>query len=666
MHGTRNKQEPVPAHNVAKGFGPARFSAATLLGLLLLLAVLPYANTLLGGFIYDDHEQLESNPYVYSFRHLREVFGTTSWSFQGAQGVTNYYRPMMTFGFAICFQVFGMLPFGYHLANILLHAGVVCLLYYTTRRMFGNPRVGFLTAGLFALHPIHTESVAWISGVTDLELSVFYLLTFWIFLSLGGNHTERHVLSWAAMAVSFVLAMLSKEQALTLPLLATIYEHSCREDRAETTWARKFSRYSGLWFLAAAYLLCRALFLGGLAPVLQRPGLSWREVFLSAVNFLARYVWKLLWPVRLCAFWVFHKSTQVFEPGVIAGMFVILALGGLLAWLWKRSRLASFGLFWMLITLAPVLNARWMAANAFAERYLYLPSVGFCWLVAWAWARLWDKTAHEKPLGRMALAATLGVVAALYDVRTVTRNRDWRSDIGLYKQTLEISPDAYLIRNNLGAAYWALGNFAAAEQQWREAIRQAPDHAVILTNLGQLSTRQKRYPQAIAYFERAIALKPNFAAARMHLGKAYAEMGMRDQAETQLRTAVALSPLDPAARNQLGKFYFDAGSLAEAEEQFHRSDRLIPGAEARFSLGEIYLARGDSSRAEQAFQGALALEPYDTRAHFRLGALYSASGRHKAAAREYEAGLQLDPTNPEARAALRALSQPRSAATPEP
>jgi hypothetical protein len=139
---------------------------------LSLLAFLPYANTLLNSFVYDDPIQIAENPYVHSFRYLREIFGTNVWSFQGAQGVTNYYRPMMTFGNLLLYQIAGAVPFSFHLANIVLNVLVVLLVFAILRRLSGE-RVGLIAAGLFALHPIHTESVAWIAAVTDLSSVCF-------------------------------------------------------------------------------------------------------------------------------------------------------------------------------------------------------------------------------------------------------------------------------------------------------------------------------------------------------------------------------------------------------------------------------------------------------------------------------------------------------------
>src|ERR1700730_18183483 len=139
---------------------------------LSVLAFLPYANTLLNTFVYDDYFQVVENPYVHSFRYLREIFATTVWSFQGANGITNYYRPLMSFGYVLVYQIAGAVPFSFHLANVALNVVGVLLVFSVAGGMSGD-RVGLTAAVLFAVHPLHTESLAWMAAVTDLELSVF-------------------------------------------------------------------------------------------------------------------------------------------------------------------------------------------------------------------------------------------------------------------------------------------------------------------------------------------------------------------------------------------------------------------------------------------------------------------------------------------------------------
>src|ERR1700730_13916862 len=177
-----------PSASAAPG-AQTNADALAVLG-LLLLAVVPYLNSVWGSFVYDDRLQVLENPYAHSFRYLGKIFGTTVWTFEGAQGVTNYYRPLMTFAYLVCYKLFGPIPFGFHLFNVVLHATVVLLTFAVTERLFGDRLMSLIVAGLFALHPVHTESVAWIAGVTDLELSVFFLLTFLLYLRLAPSGCE--------------------------------------------------------------------------------------------------------------------------------------------------------------------------------------------------------------------------------------------------------------------------------------------------------------------------------------------------------------------------------------------------------------------------------------------------------------------------------------------
>ncbi len=636
--------------------GPASGSSTTRLVLVLVLGALaPYSNTLLNGFVYDDNTQVMNNPYIQNFHHLREIFTTTVWSYIGTQGVTNYYRPMMTAGYLVCYRMFGPLAYGFHLANVLLHAAVVCALFFVAWSLLERRDAAFASALIFALHPIHTESVAWIAAVTDLELTFFYLLTFYFFLGLSGSTGERPAQARLGLVGSFALALLSKEQALTLPVLATVYEHCYRYDRGATSFTQKLSRYGVLWLLALAYVVLRVRMLGSFAPVIQMRSLSGYQAMLSAVSLAGEYLWKMVWPAQLCAFYVFRKSTSILDVRVIVGLFATALVAALFVALWRRERAVSFGILWFFVTLAPVLNARWMAANVFAERYLYLPSVGICWLAGWGVERLWALASRTGPAARRATVATAVVLAALCCVRIVTRNRDWRDDIQLYTVTLAASPDAYPIRNNLGTVYWHLGNVRAAEREWNEALPFNPQNAIVLNNLGLICAQEKRYNDAIEYFLRAIRLKPNYTDPHLNLGSAYTEIGRTEAAELQLRAAVALSPLNTRARNELGKLYVGAGRLSEAEEQFRRSVESEPNVVAYDSLGDIYARRGQSDKSEEAFGRAVALESFDSHGHFGLAALYAASGRNSQAAREYEEGLKTDPGNREALGALRQL-----------
>ena len=215
------------------------------------------------------------------------------------------------------------------------------------------------------------------------------------------------------MGACYVLALLSKEQAFTLPLLVTVYEHFYRDDRNQTGWALKLSRYAVLWILAVVYLVLRVVFLGGLGAV-ARPGLHWGATALSALALFGAYVFKVIWPVHQSMYYTFHESTTLFDIRVIAGAAASIGCVALFIVLWRRASVISFALVWFVVTLAPVLNARLLAPNVFAERYLYLPSVGFSWLAGWSLVALWDKASARGSLWRWLVVGAMTALAVLW------------------------------------------------------------------------------------------------------------------------------------------------------------------------------------------------------------------------------------------------------------
>lgn len=631
-----------------------------MLAVLLFLAIAPYVNSLQNGFVFDDHNEVQTNPYIRSFAHVGEIFSTRILAHLGARGATNYYRPISIFGFLICYKLFGLLPYGFHLANVFLNAVIVCLLFGLTRRLFQDDWLAFIASALFALHPIHTESVAWVSGITDLDLAVFYIPAFWLFLASarpGGGRAEK---MQASMVACFILALLSKEQAVTLPVLAAIYEHFYRDDRDQTTLKQKVARYGALWLIVPAYVLFRIRFFGAFAPVQLTRNVTWYQAILSAIPLTGTYVYKMIWPVRLIAYYPFHKTVTALDPKLLVYALGIGFIALAFIALWKRHRLVSFGFIWFFLNIAPVLNSRWLGPNVFTERYLYLPSVGFCWVVASWIQRLWQSSSGRERAWRVALYSVLGIVAVLGFIRIIKRNRDWVSDETYYRVTLADVPEAGGLRLNLGAVYWNMMRPADAEREWKLALAYAPDNALLLNNLGLACAGKKQNQEAMAYFERSMRLRPNYTDAHLNLGRLDVEMGQMAEAETQLQTAVALAPLSTQTRNELGKLYFNSGRYADAAAQFQASVASIPNAEAYDYLGDIALHAGRSDSADQSYRRALAVEPFDPRAHFGMARILESRGRVKEALAEYRSGLNVDPLDAEALAAVKRITANQS------
>lgn len=622
--------------------------------ILLAAALLPYLNSLSNSFVYDDWTQVVENPYIRNAHHLREIFTTSVWSYRGNDRST-YYRPLMLVAYLACFRVFGAKAWAFHTLNLLLNVLCVVLVFRITERLFRDRSVAMVAALIFALHPVHTEAVDWIAAVTDLELCFFCLLTFWFFLSLAepapGRGWGSRAMLYVGMIASFVLALLAKEPAVMLPVVATVFEHGYREDGECTRLGQKAARYAPLWIVAAGYFWLRVALFGHPLTSRVNLALSAEQVIFSAVALVGQYTWKLFWPVRLCAYYPFSANWSAILPWAALGAVVLAACCAFLVLAWRRDRLPTFAVVWFVAMLVPVLDARWMAANVFTERYLYLPSVGFCWLAAWLMVTAWRATTTRRRALRRLLASAAIAVAVPFTARIVTRNRDWRDDLTLYTQTLRLEPGAYWIRNNLGMVYWDRGDASAAEREWREALREAPSAGVVCDNLGLLETARKHYPEAVDYLDRAIQIDPQDTVAHRSLGVAYHEMGRSTDAERELRTAVDVAPLDVKSRNQLGEFYMDRGRFQEAQAEFRRSVAIEASIKGYMDLGLAEWRLGQIGAAESAFKSAESFDLRSSHPHFLLALLYGSSGRTREAEQEYAVGFKIDPHNAQALAA---------------
>jgi protein O-mannosyl-transferase len=646
----RPSDSNLAAQKVRRGW-----SDATLVGLLLLVTFICYVNILANGFVYDDDQQILQNPYITSWRFLPEIFGTTVWSFVGQAGLTNYYRPLMTLSYLLLWKAFGPIPMGFHLFSLTLHAAVVVVMFFVGIRIFRDRWVAWFSALLFALHPIHTEAVDWIAAVPDLEATLFLLLAVWAFADDARKDWRPKLATMAC----FALALLAKEPSLMFVLLAILFCHIAADDRNTTTFGQKVFRYLPLCALGLAYLGLRILLFGKVAPVLQHPQVTWVQAIYSGFALILTYTRLLIWPARLSAFHVFHASTSLLDLQVLGGLGVILVcLVGVFAL--RKAPPAAFALLWIGVTLAPVLNARWMAANVLTERYLYLPSVGFCWLLAWCLVSSWrSRAATAWPYARTVVAGLLlTVTAAIASYQIITRNRDWQTDFRLYTRTLQTDPDAYVIRSNLAGVYFESRDYPRAEQEWKTALAGKPDNVINMNALGVLYTVEERYTEAQAMLLKAIAGKPLWADSHYNYGILLHKTGRDDQSLEEHKKAVELAPYNPQARRWYAEELVATGNDAEAEKQFNESLRLRSSYGALDGLASIYIRNGQAQKAEDILAEITRQFPYDGKSFLQLAKLFETDGRYEEARAEYRAVLTTDPENAYATTALKRL-EPR-------
>jgi protein O-mannosyl-transferase len=626
-----------------------------LLGILLILAFALYANCLFNGFVFDDHSQIEWNPYVHSFHYVGKLFGTSLLAQQGKQAVPNFYRPLTNATFLVGYKLFGESPLGYHLFSLLLHCAAIWLVFLVGSRLFRNDSIGFVAAFLFAIHPVHVEPIAWIDAIGDPLVTVLLLISFWFYLRLGKSEDRSQISIYAGMIVAFAASIFTKETAVIFPFLATIFEHSYRDDRSTTSLTQKLSRYAGLWLTLVLYVVARVAAVGQLIPAQLHSEVSRSEAVYSALALIGQYARKLVWPTPLIAFYPFQKSTSLFEPAVLFGIAVLVIAFVLFLLLWRHARLYSFTLLWMAFSIAPALNTRWMTASVFAERYLYLPSVAFSWLVAGGLLWIWNRAGQRSAFPRWVLAGAIALLSCLAAYASVSRAFDWRSDRALIVSTLRVLPNSPHTHVEYGIFRYSEGARAVAEHEWQLALSLNPESVEAMAQLGRASLDNKQYDQALEWLHKAIALKPNFATAHVLLGQVYQAQGNDSVAESELLHALAIHPNDVDAMLALGTFYFNHHRFEDAAVQFRGSVEIEPMLNTWVSLGKIYDQLGQTDQAFDAWTQVVEIEHFNPEAHRSLGQIYLSRGQFGAAQSEFQMCLLMNPKDPVALAGLQKI-----------
>lgn len=601
--------------------------ASWLILIIAAVSCLVYFNALSNDFVYDDYPQIVENHALRDLGNLPRVFVEDVWSFMGG-GRSNYYRPLMHAMYMLNYALFGLNPWGFHLVNILLHAGVSVLVFFTSCKLFAMSRLqtsgrllSFIAALLFATHPIHTEAVTWIACLPELSFTLFYL---WSLYAYMGAVQGEQIVSRSHYSLSllfFVFATLCKETALTLPLMLAVYDYCSARNSYRPL--RHVKRYVPFLTAAVLYLAMRSFVLSGFAPLKRHSDLSAYEYFINIFPLFARYLEKLILPLDLKVFYVFKPiSSLLTASGAFSlGLTLAFILAAIIAA--RKNRLVFFNLLIIAVPLLPVLYIPALGDNTFTERYLYLPSFGFVFLAALLIGWLID----EKPQVAKGLLATVLVVAAFYSVATVQRNMAWKNELSLWLDAVKKEPEGATPHSQLGVAYIEIGDMAKALAQFQIALRINPEYPDAYTNMGLLYYKMNQVDKALEYFHKALQLKPASPETHNNIGLAYASLGKLDQAVASFQESLRLKSGQPGVYNNLGDTYEKMGLLDKAIEQYRTALRLqADNAEAYNHLGIAFAKKRMVDEALGYFREALRLDPHNPNYHSNIANAYTMKG----------------------------------------
>lgn len=629
------------------------------------LAVALYLNVLPNTFIFDDWQQIVDNPFLRRPDGLRKIFTTGVWEFLGPVGVSNFYRPLMHAAFYVAFRLFDLNPAGYHAVSILLHAALSLLVFAVIARISGSRLTGAAAGLLFAAHPVHTEAVAWISAYPELLCSLFSLLALWLYLRAEEAVGTVRVLLHLAVGPILLLALLAKEIAVAVPLLLVGYELLVRRANGRAALRVVWPAYASAAAGIAVYLAARVHALKALFPAETKTVPPWEHLW-TAVAVFYRCLWVQVWPLRLHVFYYLDRNRSPMEPAVVAGLLSIVGTALLGWWLYRRRRPEVLAIPLYLLPLAPAFLLPYAAINLpMAERYVYLPSAGFCWLLAAGLVAL-AQWIGEGRRGYWLVGGLFVIVLVAYSARAVARNRDWRDEIAFYRQTIADFPGfprAYL---NLGEALMRRNRLPEALDVTREAIRLSPNYPDPHMNLGLIYWRQGDWESAIRHLRLAARFAEQdanrFVVSRAftNLAVVYRSAGRLDESVAAARQALRFDPEFAGGHNNLGYALLLRGQVEDAMRHLRAAVELDPTLDvAHSNLGLAYAVRGEWDTALAHLREAERWNPASGEVHARIGEIYLARGDPGPARREFSLALRLDPLNDRARAGLRAVEEPQ-------
>ena len=605
--------------------------------LLILFSIALYIVTTRYELVGDDAILVGANPYVRSFHFLREIFTQNFWAFRGARGDSIYYRPLVMFTFLVQTMLYGPRPAPFHLCNVLLNSWVVVMVYQLGKRLWPTGQGALWGALLFAALPVHSEDVATVSGLSDLECAAFFLAAILIYTHPPGARGFSRLRAWMT-ALMFLLAALCKEVALAVPLLLVFYEHFLRGD-AETRFFQRLSRYLPSFLLATFYVVVHLVVIGGVSSVGPPNRMHLTETVIFGSTQLGEYAAKLIWPQHLSYSWKFYPPSSWRDPAVLMGMlFALWSVGMVAAW-WRRDRTVSFAIVWFVLTLAPVLNIAGVGVPAYGERYLYIPSVGICWLAGEALAAAQGES-QGLPLPRVRRVAVVAFGTVLLVAgasRILVRLPAWRNSFTLGLATVRDDPTAAMFHVFLGNGYREAGDRNRARPELVTAIALDPSAGEAFVNLAGVLLDDGNVAAGEDILRRGAQLNPSFSKPLFALGKIALSRGNKEEARDLFERALALDPNDSEALFQLGILAFQDGRLAQAEDLFRRDAIVQPSsALVCLNLGAVLGREKKFALAEAEFQRAIQLTPQDETPYLGLAGVYEDQGKQAEAFELYE------------------------------
>ncbi|MHC4183291.1 MAG: tetratricopeptide repeat protein [Planctomycetota bacterium] len=615
---------------------------------IVFLTVLVYSNALWNEFVFDDALHIIKNEFIQKPEYIPGYFTSDFWKMANFLEKPPYYRPIFLLSFFVDYQLWGLNPFGFHLTNIFFHIATTLFVYLIAINLFRDRLIAFISSLSFGLHPVHTEAVTFIGARTHLLSALFSFMAVWCFLK---SKADKGFYYYASI-LSFVLALFSNEVAVVLPLILILIEYCFyRESYGETSSfiLRTFKLAYPIIPYIIVLIACLSLRSYVIGTVIK-PEMTMIDLYhrtLTAIWIMAKYIQLLLIPVNLNPYYPTILFDRLFDPAVLLSMVFLFFIVIALIKTRKEYKEIFFSMMWILIPIIPTLGVLYFQVFhrvdyvMMAERYLYIPSAGFCFLTGF----LIKKALNIEPFksnmySRVMVYAITGIIFVLFSIGTIYQNTIWKNDYILYSKTIQFlrslgdkyiekdSPDKAIIaykealkfnrynpeiHDRLGMVYSKMGLFDKAVIEHKKAQKFSGNlaktrhtHKIDQYDERLLKTALSKYIKSISLGHEGLSL----AIARDRLGVSYFKEGMFEEAVQEFKRAIEIYPDYVGAYNNLAVAYIKLGMIDQAISEFKEAARLKPDAvEPHYNLGLLYQEKGIISLAIEEHKKALLLRP---------------------------------------------------------
>lgn len=662
-----------------------------LVSLVLILGTLAIYGPVVGHDFttYDDPLYVTENPRVQQGLTAQ----TVAWAFTTTRG--GNWHPLTWLSHALDWQLYGAWPGGHHLTSLLLHLANTVLLFALLRRMTGALWSSAVVAALFAWHPLHVESVAWVAERKDVLSTLFGLLA----IRACAAYAQARRPSRYRLALLFSgLSLLAKPMLVTLPFVLLLLDYwplkrSPRWQRAgeapatenpprPLTWTRLALEKWPFFILAGASSLVTFLVQKSGGAVAAFEVMPLTDRLANALTSYVSYLRKMIWPNDLAVFYPLPDSWPAGQ--VAAAALLLLIVTAIVVVRRQRQPYLFVGWFWFLGTLVPVIGFVQVGLQSMADRYTYIPQTGIFILLVWGVAEM----AERWPPGlRAALKVATALALAGCLTLTAFHVRRWQNAETLFTHALAVSSDRFAAHSNLARALGKLGRIEEAAAHFQAALQLQPDAPLPLYNLGLIAVRRGDLQSAMEHYQAALRTRPDYAPARFELANILANQGKLEEAVNQYRECLCTERGVAQIHLNLGIVLAKLGALGDAANQFKAALRLEPDAaethdqlgtvlqklmqtesavwhysqavrlkpeliHARLQLGLLLAQQASFEQAKEHFTAVLRLDPTNSVAHYNLGAVFAAQGQPDKAAEEFAEVTRLNPTDADARGRL--------------